>query len=75
MAEKEKYLIKIQGKLIEVSEDVYYAQQCIENYCQIVNITIIELYVFLICAKITLKKRCCYVERYHDHGKKIDQRE
>ena len=25
MADKEKYLIKIQGKLIEVSEDVYYA--------------------------------------------------
>ena len=25
MAYKEKYLIKIQGKLIEVSEDVYYA--------------------------------------------------
>ena len=25
MAGKEKYLIKIQGKLIEVSEDVYYA--------------------------------------------------
>ena len=25
MADKEKYMIKIQGKLIEVSEDVYYA--------------------------------------------------
>lgn len=25
MADKEKYIIKIQGKLIEVSEDVYYA--------------------------------------------------
>ena len=25
MTDKEKYLIKIQGKLIEVSEDVYYA--------------------------------------------------
>lgn len=25
MADKEKYLIKIQGRLIEVSEDVYYA--------------------------------------------------
>ena len=25
MADKEKYLIRIQGKLIEVSEDVYYA--------------------------------------------------
>ena len=25
MADKEKYLIKIRGKLIEVSEDVYYA--------------------------------------------------
>ena len=25
MAYKEKYVIKIQGKLIEVSEDVYYA--------------------------------------------------
>ena len=25
MADKEKYLIKIQGKLIEVSEDIYYA--------------------------------------------------
>ena len=25
MADKEKYLIKIQGELIEVSEDVYYA--------------------------------------------------
>lgn len=25
MANKEKYMIKIQGKLIEVSEDVYYA--------------------------------------------------
>ena len=25
MADKEKYVIKIQGKLIEVSEDVYYA--------------------------------------------------
>lgn len=25
MADKEKYVIKIQGKLVEVSEDVYYA--------------------------------------------------
>lgn len=25
MADKEKYMIKIQGRLIEVSEDVYYA--------------------------------------------------
>ena len=25
MAEKERYMIKIQGRLIEVSEDVYYA--------------------------------------------------
>ena len=25
MADKEKYMIKIQGNLIEVSEDVYYA--------------------------------------------------
>ena len=25
MADKEKYMVKIQGKLIEVSEDVYYA--------------------------------------------------
>ena len=25
MADKEKYLIRLQGKLIEVSEDVYYA--------------------------------------------------
>ena len=25
MADKEKYMINIQGKLIEVSEDVYYA--------------------------------------------------
>lgn len=25
MADKEKYMIKIQGDLIEVSEDVYYA--------------------------------------------------
>ena len=31
MADKEKYLIKIQGKLIEVSEDVYYAYFCMER--------------------------------------------
>jgi RNA polymerase sigma factor (sigma-70 family) len=32
MADKEKYLIKIQGKLIEVSEDVYYAYFRMERH-------------------------------------------
>ena len=32
MADKEKYMIKIQGRLIEVSEDVYYAYFRMERH-------------------------------------------